>query len=124
MNNQKTKTFEHQVIHHTVVTLYIDLVKKCCHILDLNVSGSRTVTNAVSEEYLFRVVDEYVGAADPLKAIESYRFLLYGTDGVVSEWKDDHFLFIQEHDEALHPFFESSMITRRMDEAYKRRRFS
>ena len=97
--------------------VYIDNNNHIIHIKDNDDEDSYSLTNAVSDEFLEDcVVNFYRRTLNPrvynIRKFASYRFLLYGTDGIVSEWVNSDFKYCD--DESLwYEGFKSAMHERR-----------
>lgn len=76
-------------VEKTYIDVFLD---KNLHLLDKNIPGTMTITNAISEHYL-REVMGWIGN------YHYERVFLYHTDGIITEWtKKDGFRFV-DYDE-------------------------
>lgn len=101
-------TMQHNSLAHiTWVEVYIDYINKRIHILDMDKPNIRTVTNAMSEDYKAMLVDQMQAP----KEVMDFTWLCYATDGIVSEYKDYNFKFINDK-AIMFPPFQAVMVER------------
>jgi hypothetical protein len=76
------------------VHLRIDTFKKHIHLLDLDLPERVSLTNSI--EAIQADLDLF-----QQEEIDSYRWFLYGTDGIISEYKNDHFEYVRFSEELV-----------------------
>lgn len=79
----------------TILEAFADEKVKEILIIDLDMPETYSVTNAVDYHFLHAVYNQLWAAKKVELEYKEYRFLLQGTDGVVSEWKDGKFTFVR-----------------------------
>ncbi|MGE7305808.1 hypothetical protein ACQKJG_18465 [Priestia megaterium] len=118
----KLYTFSSQTtVYNTDVEYLYKGEEKELHILDLDMPGRKSVTNAIRNEFLEKLLEhpakhfEWV-EADKYDIYSTFRVFLYGTDAMISEWNaTDGFTYVpNSHTSAYLPFIE------KMNNSYKK----
>ncbi|PFP29355.1 hypothetical protein COJ96_10650 [Bacillus sp. AFS073361] len=82
----------------TKIDVFLD---RNLHLFDKDLPGTMTITNAMSDHYLKEVMG-WIG---------DYRYnrvFLYHTDGLVSEWDNNRFQFVDQDEPELYFWFKAA----------------
>ena len=104
-------------------SIVIDNEAMVVHMMDNDYDDTYSLTNAMSDEFL---KDSVIGMYRrtlplnkyPIHEYDEYRYLLYGTDGMVCEWIDGDFKNISDDIKPLQSFM-GEMTKRRIGIARK-----
>lgn len=88
---------------NTVIDTFTD---RHIHILDCDIRGTMTLTNAFSRAYLGKITKEL-----DIKTFD--KVYLYHTDGYISEWRDGAFWAVTYEHEGLFGLFKGICVDRR-----------
>lgn len=79
----------------TILEAFVDEESKEILLIDLDMPDTYSLTNAAADDYLHTIYDVLFIHKKIKSAYTEYRFLLQGTDGIVSEWINGTFKFVR-----------------------------
>ncbi|MEW4131882.1 hypothetical protein [Bacillus thuringiensis] len=92
----KTLTIKEYDLLQAKFSLYIDNEKKELHLLDLNENGTKSVTNAVSDDFIYQLQSELVDNQH-IEVFNNFKIFTYAPlDGTVSNYEpqEDSFTYV------------------------------
>lgn len=93
-------------INDTELEYFIDYINKIIHLMDLDNSGTRSLTNAIDPTFQKMFIEQ----ESLLKDVYDFKWICYGTDGIITEYRTYNFNFISSHyNELLHEPYVSKM---------------
>lgn len=97
-------------------SLYADGARNELHLLDFDIPGARTLTNAIDEIFIKSLAAQMKYKQDFKMDIEDFRIYLYHTDGYTTQWsKTDGFKYIGLDHPDLLPIFRDQMEPRKAE---------
>lgn len=88
---------------------FVDYLNKRIHILDLDHSGMRTLTNAIDPTFQRKFVEQEHLLSDVL----DFQWLCYATDGIIAEYRNYNFKFVPRDERNLHQPYVKKMEERK-----------
>lgn len=98
-------------INNTELEYFIDFITKKMHLLDLDNSGTKTLTNAIDPHFQQALIDQ----ENLLQDIIDFEWLVYATDGIIASYSDYNFKFVNPKLPYLHKPYVDVMKKRRPD---------
>lgn len=86
------------------VRTFYDHKREIMHVLDLNNPESPSVTNSIE-----RLREQIMARHRIWRGLDTVGWFLYGTDGIISEFKGGQFFFVDPDDERVHQEFKQAM---------------
>jgi hypothetical protein len=90
-------------VGHTELEYFIDYINKRIHLFDLDNYGSSTITNSIDPTFQQKLLEQ----ENLLQDVMDFKWICYGTDGIVAEYRNYNFKYISERDSQLYqPYLE------------------